>query len=513
MFNSFHQPFRPSASLGRAFFLAALFLTVALASGRADTRQDILLLDGWKFIKADAGLTAATTDWQAITLPHTWNTKAADTVPSGDATEKKYNHFRGIGWYARDLDVPAAWQSQRVFIRFEAASLVAKVYLNGELLGEHRGGFTAFAYELTGHLRYGAKNELRVMVDNARKPDVPPLSGDFNVDGGLYRPVHLLVTAPVCITPLDHASPGVYLTTKSLTEAAAKIEVKALLANGETKTADVRVKIKITDAAGKNVATQEQPVTLAAGETHAVLSALEVNAPHRWQGRKNPYLYTTTVSVVRDGVVTDVVSQPLGLRTVAITEEKGFLLNDQPYTIYGVNRHQDWGDQGWAATPANYNTDEKIILDLGATAIRLAHYPQSDYWHNLCDHNGLLLWNEVSLVNEIRDTPEFSANAEQQLRELILQRYNHPSVAFWGLFNEIGASKTVTPDKLLSRLKTVIQELDASRLIVCASDKLGNIKRSNQRELYALYDQEIVARGSLSYNVYTDSVGSVTPAN
>lgn len=472
MNNSFPQSFRTAASLGRALFLAALFLAASLVSGLADTRQDILLLDSWKFIKADAGLTAATGAWTPVTLPHTWNTKAADTTPSSDGTEKKYSFFRGACWYARDLDVPTAWQGQRVFIRFEAASLVAKVYLNGELLGEHRGGFTAFTYELTGRLHYGAKNELRVMVDNARKADVPPLSGDFNVDGGIYRPVHLLLTAPVCITPLDHASPGVYLTTKSLTETNAQIEVKTMVANGGTKAADVLIKIAITDAAGKVVAMSEQPATLAAGETRAVVSALAVAAPHRWQGRKDPYLYTTTVSVMRDGVVTDVVSQPLGLRTVAITEEKGFLLNDQPYPIYGVNRHQDWGDQGWAATPANYDEDERIILDLGATAIRLAHYPQSDYWHNLCDHNGLLLWNEVSLVNEIRDTPEFSANAEQQLCELILQRYNHPSVAFWGLFNEMGSSKTTTPDALLRHLKTVVQELDSSRLIVCASDKL-----------------------------------------
>ena len=456
----------------RALVWGICFFIAALASGRADTRQDLLLMEGWKFIKADAGLTAATSAWEPVTLPHTWNTKAADESRQPDDPKAKSSIFRGACWYARNLDAPAAWQSQRVFIRFEAASLVAKVYLNGELLGEHRGGFTAFAYELTGRLRYGAKNELRVMVDNSRQADIPPLSGDFNVDGGIYRPVHLLVTAPVCLSPLDHASPGVYLTTKALTDAAAKIEVKSMVANGGIKAAEVRVKTDVTDATGKVVATAESPVTLAAGETRAVVSGLEVGTPHRWHGRKDPYLYTTTVSVVREGVVLDAVSQPLGLRTVAITEEKGFLLNDQPYPIYGVNRHQDWGGQGWAATPANDAEDERIILDLGVTAIRLAHYPQSDYWHNLCDRNGLLLWNEVSLVNEIRDTPEFSANAEQQLRELILQRYNHPSVAFWGLFNEMGSSKTYTPDALLRHLKTVVQVLDASRLIVCASDKL-----------------------------------------
>jgi len=458
--------------LGRTFVLGVLFFASSLGAGLAATRQDILLLDGWKYIKADVGLEAATAGWQAVSLPHTWNTKTADESQHKDDAQQNPSYFRGACWYAKVLDIPAAWKGNRVFIRFEAASLVARTYLNGQLLGEHRGGFTAFSYELTDGLHYGATNELRVMVDNSHQEDVPPLSGDFNVNGGIYRPVRLLVTTPVCISPLNCASPGVYLTTKSLTDSAAQIEVKTLVSNGGANAADVRVKIDITDADGKNVATQEQPVSVASGKTQTLLSTLNLMSPHRWHGRKDPYLYTATVSLVQNHTVIDAVSQPLGLRTVAISEDRGFLLNDQPYPIYGVNRHQDWGDQGWAATPANYDQDAQIMLDLGVTAIRLAHYPQSDYWHNLCDHNGMLLWNEVPLVNEICDTPAFSANAEQQLRELILQLYNHPSVAFWGLFNEMSATETRTPDKLLQHLKSVVQELDSSRLIVCASDNL-----------------------------------------
>ena len=230
----------------------------------------------------------------------------------------------------------------------------------------------------------------------------------------------------------------------------------------------MQVKTDVADASGTVVATRTQPASLGAGRTEPVLLTLNIPSPHLWNGRRDPYLYTATVSLLEGARMTDSVRQPLGLRTVEISEEKGFLLDGQPYPIHGVNRHQDWGDQGWAASPANYDEDARIILDMGTTAVRLAHYPQSDYLHNLCDRNGLLLWDEVPLVNLISDKPEFAANAEQQLREMILQRYNHPSIAFWGLFNELGLSTTPAPDTLLQHLKAVVQELDPSRLDVCA---------------------------------------------
>ena len=310
---------------------------------------------------------------------------------------------------------------------------------------------------------------MHVQVDNSSQKDVAPLSDDFNVDGGLYRPAHLLVTDPVCISPLDMASPGVYLTTRSLTDAAAQIEVGAMVSNGSKSPVQLQVKTDVADADGKIVATQTRPASVNAGNTLKVLSALNLASPHRWNGRKNPYLYTATVSLVRGTETVDSVAQPLGLRTVEISEDKGFLLNGLPCPIHGVNRHQDWGDQGWAATPANYDEDVQIMLHMGVTAIRLAHYPQSDYLHHLGDHDGILLWDEVPLVNAVNNSPEFSANAEQQLREMILQRYNHPSVAFWGLCNEIGIKKdTPGPVDFLRHLKSVVQELDPSRLIVCA---------------------------------------------
>ena len=454
---------------GHCLVLCTLLFSWSIASGAAAARQDQVLTDGWKFTKDDAGLAAAPGSWQSVTIPHTWNTKSDDEGDHKGDPRFKPGYYRGACWYAKSLDIPADWQAKRVFIRFEAASLVSKTYLNGQLLGEHRGGFTAFCYELTPLLHFGGMNDLRVQVDNSSQKDVAPLSGDFNVDGGIYRPVHLIVTDPVCISPLDMASPGVYLTTKSLTDSAAQIEVATMVSNGSTSPVQFQVKTDLADANGRIVATRTQPATVDAGKTQKIPSVLSLASPHRWNGRKDPYLYTATVSLVRGTGTADSVAQPLGLRTVEINEDKGFLLNGQPYPIHGVNRHQDWGDQGWAATPANYDEDMQIILDMGVTAIRLAHYPQSDYLHNLGDHDGVLLWDEIPLVNAVHDGPEFSANAEQQLREMILQRYNHPSVAFWGLCNEIGIKKdTPGPVDLLRHLKSVAQELDPARLIVCA---------------------------------------------
>jgi len=456
-------------------------IALALAStALADTRQDTLLSDGWKFIRSDAGLTAPTDSWESVVIPHTWNTIAADAGNhKGDPHYGKFNYWRGACWYDRTIDEPADWQGKRVFIRFEAASIVARTYINGQQLGEHRGAFTAFTYELTSYLHPGA-NDLRVQVDNSHVDDVPPLSGDFNMDGGLYRPVHLIITDRHCISPLNMGSPGVYLTTKSLTDASATVEVKTLLSNcepGQTVVGALaqsfNVKTVITDAGGNIVATSSQPATVKYGETGTVTSNVTIPSPHRWNGRKDPYLYTATISIQAGDQIFDSIQQPLGLRTVEITEDKGFLLNGQPYPIHGVDKHQDWGDHGWATTYPEYDEDAQLILDMGVTAIRLAHYPQSDYFHNLADHNGLLLWNEVSLVNGIHDTPAFAANAEQQLRELILQRYNHPSAVFWGLFNELDNDKEPAPEALLTHLKSVVQELDQSRIIVAASDHYG----------------------------------------
>jgi beta-galactosidase len=457
--------------LRRLLFTLVLICLVGSSATALAERTVTDLSTGWKFIEKDVDASASTAHWDEVSVPHTWNNLDAQKGTRGNP-DIKGGYFRGACWYARSLDIPADAKGKRVFVRFEAASIVAQVYLNGESIGEHRGAFTAFCFELTNKLKFGEPNELRVRVDNSPQADVPPLSGDFNMDGGLYRPAHLIITDALCVTPLDFASPGVYETIKSLDDQHASVAIRSLISNGDASDQSAQVETVITDAAGQVVAQHTQSQSIAAQKTLANADLLEIASPHRWNGRKDPYLYSVAVRVHLGNAVVDQVVQPLGLRTFAITNEQGFLLNGEPYPIHGVNRHQDMFDEGWALSPEDHQRDAQILLDMGVTAVRNTHYPQSGTWHDLADHNGLLMWNEVSLVNTINDTPAFTAGAEREARELVLQLYNHPSIAFWGLFNELGNSKTARPDALLDHIKQVVTGLDSSRLIVSASNHM-----------------------------------------
>ncbi|HVS54064.1 MAG TPA: glycoside hydrolase family 2 TIM barrel-domain containing protein [Opitutaceae bacterium] len=481
----------PQASAsGTAWFVGLLVLCSAAASAAFAQRQTQALAEGWRFIREDTPLAAATDAWTAVTIPHTWNALDGQDGRTPGATpranERGSDYHRGLGWYARDLDLPEAWRGRRVFVLFEAASQRAVVYLNGVRLGEHRGGFTAFCFELTPHVRFGTRNELRVQVDNSLVKTIPPLAGDFNIDGGIYRPVHLITTDAACITPLEFASPGVFATVRSLRDRTAEIEVKTLLASALAAAADVEVVTEIKDTTGAIVATVRSGASLGGGATaQPVVQSLALRDAHLWQGRRDPYLYSVTVRLLRGGRVVDEITQPLGVRTVALTSD-GFLLNGQPYPVYGVNRHQDLRDHGWALTPADEVRDVQFIVEIGATAVRLAHYPQSENIHALADRAGLLLWNEVPFVNNVpddtespdapsADTQAFNATLETEMREMILQRANHPSAIWWGLFNELrpgATNRAALPE--VQRLNALAHELDPTRPTVAASDKLGN---------------------------------------
>lgn len=452
------------------FRLAILLagISAILSASAMAQRETTDLPDGWKFIKQDAAVDAAYDSWDVVTVPHTWNAKDGQEYNNDKENGNGKKYYRGPGWYAKELDIPATWKDKRIFIRFEAASLVADVYINGQHLGQHRGGFAAFCYELTDYIKPDGKNVLRVKVDNTRFNDIAPLSGDFTVFGGLYRPVHLIATSQTCISPLEFASPGVYLQQMSVTPQQAVVRVSVATSNHETGDAP-KTQVDLLDADKKVVQTTSV-------DDNSVVT-LTIPNPHLWNGRKDPYLYQVQVKLVRDGKVIDEVDQNLGLRTVAITQDKGFLLNGQPYNLHGVNRHQEVMDKGWAISNADHDRDMQLIMDVGATVTRLAHYQQSNYFHDLADHNGMILWQEVPLVNQIYDTHAFDENAKQQLTEMILQGYNHPSLCMWGIYNELNASwikdREDPPEALLTMLRDTAHALDPSRPVVAASQDVG----------------------------------------
>jgi beta-galactosidase len=435
----------------------------------ASQRQTLELATGWKFARHDIIVSAKTTDWKPVSVPHTWN--AIDGA-NGLAADPQYpeGYYRGPGWYARNLDVPKEWKGRRVFIRFEGVSLVADVFVNDIPVGQHRGGFAAFCFEITPFLRFDGKDTLKVRADNSRAYDVAPLSGDFTVFGGIYRPVKLIATDAVCISPLDHASSGVFLTVKELKKESALVEVKALISGTPGATAD-GFQIEIADADGKVVGMTKTRGVM--DMTNSLVETLTIPRPHLWQGRKDPYLYSATVRVIRDGKPVDEVTQPLGIRTVSLKPDRGFFLNGEPYALHGVNWHQDYPANGWATTDAERDSDFAMIKELGATTIRLAHYQQAAHVHDLCNRAGIIVWQEVPLVDAVSAAPQFLENARQQLTEMILQGWNHPSIGMWGLFNEIDASwgtvKCASTPPIIASLQKLAKELDPSRPTVAAS--------------------------------------------
>jgi beta-galactosidase len=440
----------------------------------ADAQSPISRIDNWKFIKADVnGAEAISFDdskWSQVTLPHTWNDQ--DTL-------KGSNYYRGPGWYRIKLDIPETAKDKRVFIQFEAASLVADVYFNGVRLGQHRGGFTAFCYELTPHILKDGPNILAVRVDNSFFEDIPPLSGDFNINGGLYRPVWLIIKNKVCITPLDYGSDGVYIKQTSVSKEEAVIDVTAKVSNGLDKPVSAALLVFYTDADGVcsvDMLRKLNAVEIAAGKAVSLKDQIRIANPHLWKGPKDPYLYNVEVKIVCDyNVTTDRIILPMGLRYYSADANKGFLLNGEPYSLHGVCRHQDKIGKGWALSYADQDEDANMIMEMGATCVRLAHYPHANYFYSLCDKNGLVLWTEIPMVNQVYNTGAFAENAKQQLMELIRQKYNHPSIFFWGFYNELGNSgRCDEPRPLVTQLQALAKQEDPTRLTTAASNDPSN---------------------------------------
>ncbi len=389
---------------------------------------------GWLFKKAPASDELALnapkweSGWNAVEIPHTWNAK--------DMQQHVNNFYQGPAYYKKMYRFPAEWKGKRVFLRFEGVGAVAEVYVNGSLVTTHKGAYSAFACEIGMLLKPGEENEIIVKADNASRPDVIPINHMlFGVYGGIYRPVWLIVTDPCNICVTDCASPGVYITQKNVSKKQADVKVKVKLDNGTLQPVPLTLQNTLYDQAGKRVAVNEQSFELTPQGVQTFEADFKVKHPTLWQGRKNPYLYKVVSRLMQDGKVIDEVVQPLGLRKYEIVAGKGFYLNGEKYPMYGVTRHQDWWGLGSALKNENHDFDLATIMDIGATTVRFAHYQQSDYLYSRCDSLGLIIWAEIPFVNRV--SGQEAENARSQLRELIRQSFNHPSIYVWGLHNEV----------------------------------------------------------------------------
>ena len=398
----------------------------------------------WAFAKTDRIPEEFPRDWNLVNLPHTWN--GIDGQDGGD------DYYRGKGCYVRTLPRTELPKADRYYLEFRGANSSADVYCNGEHLAHHDGGYSTWRVELTAHLK--EENLLAVVVDNAPNQRVYPQTADFTFYGGLYRDVWVLCVNQTHFD-LDHyGGPGIKVTPR-ITGQDAQVEVKVLLTDPKPGQA---IRYAIVNREGQIVA------ELTGSETTAMLAIANVR---RWHGRKDPYLYRAVAELLEGNRVIDRVSARFGCRSFAIDPDRGFLLNGEEYPLRGVCRHQDRWEIGNALLPEHHREDMELICELGANTIRLAHYQHDQYFYDLCDERGMVVWAEIPYIT--RHMPEGRENTISQMKELIVQNYNHPSIVVWGLSNEttmLGSSQDLLDNHRI--LNDLAHQMDPTRKTVIA---------------------------------------------
>lgn len=431
----------------------ALGLTTVPAHAAGSSREVAVLSAGWLFARGDhPGAAEPSLDdagWTRVTLPHTFN--------AGESGEGDY--YRGPAWYRHAFEIATISPGRRLFVQFDGAALVADVYLNGSSICRHEGGHAAFRCDLTAKLQSG-RNLLAVRVDNSPSRTVSPLGGDFTVFGGLYRPVLLIEADSLHFDLLDYGGPGLYARPIEIGEGAATVSVEAKVANDATRARSAPVMVRILDAAGSEVARSSTSIEVPAQEVRTARLTLDIAAPRRWDGVHDPYLYRVYARIGERG---DEVAVPLGIRTFRFDAEHGFQLNGRAYPLRGVNlMHSARPGKGTAVTAEEIAEDFAIVREMGATGIRLVHFQHSQAAYEEADRLGLPVWTEIGINSEVEDTLEFRANAARQLRELIAQNYNHPSVVLWGLGNEVYADDPKV-ERVLQGLHDIAKQADPGR--------------------------------------------------
>ena len=447
--------------------------------GWAQAQQRVVytINDGWKFTKGspfEAQLTGCDdSSWETVNIPHTWNDKDADDETPG--------FYRGPVWYRKQLFIDKSQEGRRAVIYFEGANQEVRFYLNGQFVGEHKGGYTRFCFDITSHLRYGQENLFAIYVNNVYNPNIPPLSADFTFFGGIYRDVYLQFMNPVHIATNDYASSGVYIRTPEVNNSAASVEITTLLTNDMPQATEIRVENIICDADGKEVKKTQAEVKLAAGETKADISKkIKIDSPRLWD-IDDPYRYMVYTRILdkRKGTLLDEVVNPLGLRWFKFDSEKGFFLNGKGRKLIGTARHQDYFQKGNALRDELHVQDVLLLKEMGGNYLRVSHYPQDPVIMEMCDKLGIVTSVEIPVVNAVTETEEFLHNSVEMAKEMVRQDFNRPSVMIWGYMNEIFLRRPYTEGKQLEdyyrftekvarALEATIREEDPSRYTMMA---------------------------------------------
>ena len=412
------------------------------------------------------------TAWERVTVPHSYN--------AVDGRSARY--YRGPATYRRTIDIRDP--ERPAYLLFEGAAQKATVRVNGREACVHKGGYTAFAVNLKGLLVRG-ENMVEVVCDNTEDIDMIPVSSDFNKNGGLHNPAWLYVPAgDVYFDPAEFGPYRLHVTQENVSEASASVTVKAAL-HGK---ADVTLKVR--NASGKVVYKHTKNDVSGAYE-----HAFTLENPHLWNGVEDPYLYTVELSAGDDDVMTEV-----GFRYYSIDREKGFSLNGKPYPLRGVSTHQDMDGKATALTYEDYDRDYETVRELGCNFLRLAHYPHNDYAFRLCDRMGIIVQTEIPWVNicGVRASEVYFENIHSQMAEMIRNLYNHPSIVFWGMWNELDSwgnrenyQGTLDARRVVdetARLYTYAKSLDPTRFVGLTDDSV--FERDFYTQLRADYYSE-----------------------
>ena len=414
-------------------------------------RKIININQNWLFYK-NTTATGSKDGAEQISLPHTWN--------AIDGTDGGNDYFRGTCLYEKQFTREELTLGKLCYLEIQGANSSASVYLNGKKLATHDGGYSTWRVNLTDHVE--DNNLLSIEVDNAPNDYVYPQMADFTFYGGLYRDVNLIFV-PESHFDLDYYGGTGLMVTPKLEGNGAHVVIKTFVTG---KTEENTVRYEVLD--GDTVIAEEV--------LKADTATLWMENARRWNGRIDPYLYTARVTLLKDGEEVDIVTSRFGCRTFEIDPNRGFILNGEEYPLRGVSRHQDRLGVGNALTHAHHEEDMDLICEVGATTIRLAHYQHDQYFYDLCDSRGLVIWAEIPYIS--RHLPKGRENTISQMKELITQNYNHPSIVVWGLSNEITMGGADDPDLLENHriLNDLVHSMDETRLTTMACVSMCGIE-------------------------------------
>ncbi len=434
----------------------------------------------WAFTKQATTIpTELPMNWDWVNLPHSWN---AIDGQDGDS-----DFYRGTCYYVRKLEKLDLPEADKYYLEIKGANSSADVYVNGKILAHHDGGYSTWRVDITNTLK--DDNLIVVAVDNSANDKVYPQMADFTFYGGLYRDVNIICVSESHFDLSYHGGPGLMITPE-INGDNANVEIATWITNPAE---NQMIKYIIKDKEGNVVAEKETTETKV---------NLEIKNVHRWHGKKDPYLYTAELELIVDGKVIDNISSRFGCRTYEIDPENGFILNGEEYPLRGVSRHQDRWGFGNALLPEHHKEDIELICEVGATTIRLAHYQHDQYFYDLCDEKGLVIWAEIPYIS--KHMPTGRDNTISQMKELVIQNYNHPSIVVWGLSNEITMQGDDDPDLLENHriLNDLVHELDKTRKTVVAALSMCNID-----------SPYIQIPDAVSYNHYFGWYGGETSMN